>query len=392
MNREQISKYSAFYKSALLDDCVSFWEKSTVDRKFGGFITCLDQCGNVYSTEKSVWFQGRQTWMFAKLYNDVEKRAEWLEAASSGYEFLKKFCFDTDGRMFFIVSQDGLPLRKRRYCFSETFAVIAFAEYYKATKNAEALALAKKTFALVMDIYEGRFKTEPKFLPSATPSKAMAMPMILLSTLQCLREAEPDPAYEDIGKTLVGTLLNDFLKPGERALFETVGLNGERLDSPAGRCINPGHSIEAAWFLLAEGRRTGDSQLIGRALEILEWSFALGWDNKFGGLYSFIDIEGKPVQQLEWDMKLWWPHTEALYAFLLAGYITGEEKYFDTFTLIHNYSFSHFHDKDHGEWFGYLHRDGTVANTLKGSLFKGFFHLPRALLLCSRLFDEMSAI
>ena len=398
-----VARYASIYRQALLGDCAPFWEERSADRRFGGFLTCLDREGSIYSTEKSVWFQGRQTWMFAKLYNELEQKPEWLENARLGYEFLKKFCFDADGRMFFIVACDGAPLRKRRYCFSESFAVIAFAEYYKASGDAEALELARKTFALLVDIYEGRVKAEPKFLPAATPSKAMAMPMILLSTLQCLREADPDycrdagsngivddcnnDKYDSLRDVFVNELLNDFLKPDEKALFETVGANGERLDSPAGRCINPGHSIEASWFLLKEGLFSGDKALIQHALDILDWSFDLGWDKVYGGLFSFVDIEAKPPQQLEWDMKLWWPHTEALCAFLIAAAISGDAKYFEKFELVHNYAFSHFSDCKYGEWFGYLHRDGTVSNELKGSLFKGFFHLPRALLTCLQLLD-----
>lgn len=100
---------------------------------------------------------------------------------------------------------------------------------------------------------------------------------------------------------------------------------------------------------------------------------------------SFVDIEGKPTEQLEWDMKLWWPHTEALYALLLADSITGDEQYMVWFNKMNEWSFEHFEDKQYGEWFGYLHRDGTVANELKGSMWKGMFHLPRALLMNSVL-------
>ena len=359
--------------------------------------------------------------MFAKFYNEIERKPEWLEAAKSGYDFLKKYCFDNDGRMYFIVARDGAPIRKRRYFFSETFAVIAFAEYYKASGDMEALLLARKTFKLLMDLYNGNVHAEPKYLPTAAPSKALAVPMILLATLQCLREADgndhpgpaghpsqewndhPGPAghpsqegnYAAISKVFVDEIINDFLKPEEHALFETVGINGEKLDSPAGRCINPGHSIEASWFLMLEGRHNSNSELIKRAAQILNWSFELGWDKSYGGLFSFIDIEGKPPQQLEWDMKLWWPHTEALYAFLLAADLCGSENsamYLDKFKLVHEYAFSHFPDTQHGEWFGYLHRDGTVANSLKGSLFKGFFHLPRSLLFCYQLLNGWQPI
>ena len=213
--------------------------------------------------------------------------------------------------------------------------------------------------------------------------------MILLSTIQVLREVDKDPLLDELAKEMTDTIFRDFVKPGEKALFETVGENGERLDSPQGRCINPGHSIETVWFLIHEGLYRNDRSLIDRAIEILDWSLDIGWDKVYGGILYFVDIEGKPAEQLEWDMKLWWPHTEALYALLLAYDITKDPKYADWFNKIHEYSFDRFADKEYGEWFGYLHRDGTVSNTLKGSLWKGPFHLPRALLLCSKILKKM---
>ena len=103
----------------------------------------------------------------------------------------------------------------------------------------------------------------------------------------------------------------------------------------------------------------------------------------------FVDAEGKPNEQLEWDMKLWWPHTEALYAPLLAYHLTGDSFFAEWYERVHNWAFSHFPDTRHGEWFGYLHRDGSVASRLKGSQWKGPFHLPRALLYGWRVLEEM---
>jgi N-acylglucosamine 2-epimerase len=211
--------------------------------------------------------------------------------------------------------------------------------------------------------------------------------MILLATTQCLREIDPRPQCEPLTLEFVDTVLKYFYKPDEKALLENVGPNGEKLDSPQGRLVNPGHAIESAWFIMREGLVRNDRNMINAALDILDCSLEIGWDKEYGGLFSFVDIEDKPPEQLEWDMKMWWSHTEALYATLLAHSITGSQKYEEWFDKIHDYSFSHFADSD-GEWFGYLHRDGSVSNTLKGSMWKGPFHLPRALLLCTRLLQD----
>lgn len=365
-------------------DCLDFWLTHSVDRKYGGYLSYLDRTGKVYGTDKSIWAQGRMIYIFSKAYNCIEKRPEWLEAARIGYEFLIKYGYDADKRMFFIVTQDGHPVQKRRYYFSETFAVVGCAEYYRASGDMEALKLAQDTYDKVLYLYENPQVLPPKFNPEVVKSKALAVPMIITATAQILREADPvnAGAYSALIDRTISEILRDFQKTDEKILFETVGPQGERLNSPAGRLINPGHVIEAAWFLMSEGIRNEDKGLIGRSLEILNNAFDMGWDVVHGGLMYFMDIEGKPVDKLEWDMKLWWPHSEALIAYLMAFRTTNERSCLDRFQIVHDYTFSHFRDWECGEWYGYLHRDGTVANTLKGNLFKSAFHMCRALMLC----------
>lgn len=389
MKQERVNSLYEFYRTELVDNCISFWLKNSLDTEYGGIFTCLDREGKVFNTDKSVWFQGRALWMFSKMYNEVERREEWLNAAKSIYDFLTEYCFDADERMFFTVTRDGKPLQKRRYMFSETFAVIGCAEYSKASGDKTALEKAKRIYSNVLHMYRNPEVNPPKINPKTRQTKSLAVPMILLGITQSLREVDPDPAYDSLAKEFADAMLNNFLKSNEKALFETVGPNGERLDSPQGRCINPGHSIEASWFIMHEGIYADDKNLINKALQILDYSLELGWDKEYGGLLYFVDIEGRPPEQLEWDMKLWWPHTEALYALLLAHHITGDEKYEIWYEKVHEWAFSRFSDIENGEWYGYLHRDGTVSNNLKGSMWKGPFHLPRALLLNMKLLEKM---
>jgi len=381
MDKTKAKKLQKFYEKSLLE-AMAFWSKHAPDEEYGGIFTCLDEKGEIYNTDKSVWFQGRALWMYSRLYNTYEKREEWLDVAKNIYRFLDNNCADESGKMYFTVTREGKPLQKRRYVFSETFAIIGLAEYSRASGDKAALEKAKKLFEKVLSIYRDPMGITPKIDPNTRVTKNHSMPMMLLATLQILREVEPEPHYDDLAMEFVNTIFKDFYKPEYKALFENVGLNGERLDSPQGRLINPGHAIETSWFIMREGLYRNDKVMTKTAIEILECSLEIGWDKEHSGILSFVDIENKPPEQLEWDMKLWWPHTEALYAALLAYRITGEKKYEEWFDKIHDYSFSHFADTKHGEWYGYLHRDGTVSNTLKGSIWKGPFHLPRALLLC----------
>jgi len=389
MRTERIQELAQQYRNSLLEDVIPFWLEHAPDRQHGGFLNCLDRDGSVYNTDKAMWIQCRAVWTFSKLYNEVERRPEWLHAARSGYEFITTHGFDADGRMFFVVTRDGRPLRKSRYLFTETFGTIACAEYSKASGDQQALRRAKETYRLIIDLYRNPGRLTPKVIPETRVTKAHAMPMILLSTTQELRKVDDDPLYKEVVDQSLDEVLHHFMKPDQEALFEIVGPNGERLDSPEGRCINPGHAIETSWFMMHEARHRNDQSLVRSALDVLRWSLERGWDREFGGIFYFIDVEGKPTEQLEWDMKLWWPHTEALYALLLAHHLTGDSLYEEWYEQVHAWSFSHFPDRQHGEWFGYLHHDGSVSSQLKGSLWKGPFHLPRALLYGWKVLEEM---
>lgn len=378
------------YRDGLLNDTIPFWLRHAPDREHGGYMTFLDADGSVVTTDKPMWIMGRITWMMARLYNDVEPRPEWLDASKQGLDFIRKHGFDKDGRMFYSVTRDGRPLRKRRYLFTETFGAIALAEYARATGDQQILQEARDLFRLIIRYHITSGLLEPKLIPFTRRLKSHAMPMILLATAQVLRRADPDPYYDEIIEQSIQEVFRDFVKPEFKALLENVGPNGEFLDEPQGREINPGHAIETAWFIMEEARhRNNDRDLITRACQILDWSLEIGWDHEFGGIYYFKDCKGRPCIQYEHDMKLWWPHIEAIYATLLAYTLTGEKRYLDWHQKLHDWSYAHFPDRKHGEWFGYLHRDGSVSSTLKGTMWKGPFHLPRMQLYSWKLLELM---
>ena len=389
MTRDEIDEWIGIYRDSLLNDVVPFWQRHSPDREYGGFLTLLDADGSVVGTDKPVWIQGRATWLFSTLYNEVQKRPEWLDLARHGIDYLCKHAFDTDGRMFYSLTRDGRPLRKRRYLFSESFAVIAFAEFGKATGDGTAIQRADDIFRLMLKYHQTPGLLEPKVIPTTRQQKGLSMPMILLGITQVLRRVRNDPLYRQVADDSI-THVRDHLKPEFKALLEAVGPNGEFLDEPAGRVVNPGHAIEMAWFLFAEARlRDNAPDLIQLGLQILDWSLAWGWDDQHGGILYFRDCRNQPCEQYEHDMKLWWPHNEAIYATLFAYRLTGDDKYRHWHRKIHDWAYRHFPDRQHGEWFGYLHRDGSISSTLKGNMWKGPFHLPRMQLNCWKLLKEM---
>ena len=380
-----------FYVQQLLQSTIPFWFPRCFDTDYGGFLFMRDADGSLIDDDKAIWIQGRAVWTLSTLYNTVEKKSEWLTGAKLGYDFLNKHGFDNDGQMFFHVTRQGEPIRKRRYFFSETFYVIAAAAYSKASGDAEAADNARRIFGKCIE-----YATTPRLLPPkythTRPSRGIGIPMIMMNTAQQLRENIGDERCDQWIDTWIKEIETYFVKDDIRCVMEQVAPDGSIINHIDGRTLNPGHAIEGAWFILYEAmHRNNDSHLINLGCRMIDYMWERGWDKEQGGILYFRDVYDKPVQEYWQDMKFWWPHNETIIATLLAYLITGEEKYANMHRQVHEYAYHHFHDKQHGEWFGYLHRDGTVAQTAKGNLYKGPFHLPRQEWLCVQLLNKFLA-
>ncbi|MCH7227703.1 AGE family epimerase/isomerase [Haloferula sp. A504] len=379
-----------FYLRQLRDDCLPFWFPRAVDEQHGGFLHCFDRDGTLVDSDKSVWAQGRMSWMLLTLYLEIERRPEWLAWAESGLRFLEEKCTDPeDGRLFFHVARDGTPIRKRRYAYSESFASIAFAAHAAATGSDESATKARALFDRFTDWHFTPGRIPPKFT-EARPLTSLGPRMITLVTAQELelRLGKNDEISAWIDRCLeeIETL---FVKPDLRVVMENVAPDGSISDHFDGRTLNPGHAIEGAWFIMEEARRRGDSRLAKLGCDMFDWMWGRGWDREHGGLFYFRDVFDRPVQEYWHAMKFWWPHDEALIATLMAHQLTGETGYLAMHRHCQLWAFDHFSDPEHGEWYGYLHQDGRPSSNLKGSLWKSFFHHPRALLLCHQLASRM---
>ena len=381
---------SQVFANTLLEDVLPFWFPRCIDDQFGGYFSALDRDGTLLDTDKSVWAQGRMAWMLLTLYNGVEKRSEWLGWGAIGLRFIDQYCYDSDGRLFFHMTREGAPIRKRRYAFSESFAAIAYAAHFKASGDDASAEKARLLFDRFMSWHFTPGLIPPKFTGTRL-TVGLGPAMIGLVTAQEVRK--------NLGESLVieswvDRCLNDiftlFVKEEEEVVMETVGADGEILDHFDGRLLNPGHAIEAAWFVIEEGQWRRDDALIQRGIQMLDWMWHRGWDEECGGLYYFRDLRGKPVQEYWHDMKFWWPHNEAMIATLMAFQVSKDQRWHQRFNDVCEWSFSHFSDREQGEWYGYLRRDGSVSVPLKGNLWKSCFHLPRSLLKCWSLLENRS--
>lgn len=381
MTNVDFKQISSRYKRELLENCLPFWLEHSQDKEYGGYFSCLNRDGSVYDTDKFIWLQGREVWMFAMLYNNVEKNQQWLDCAIQGAEFLKKYGHDENWDFYFSVNREGRPLVQPYNIFSNTFACMAFAQLAKATGNDEYAQIARRIFGRILERRSNPKGQWCKAYPGTRPMKDFALPMIICNmALEIEDILEDKSVLEQTIDTCLHEVFDVFYQPELGCMLENVSsVDGAPVDCFEGREINPGHDLEALWFMMNLGVRRGDKALIEKCVEIALCVIERGWDKEFGGIYYFLDAKGVPQQKLEWDQKLWWVHIESAIAMLKGYQLTGNEKCLEWFMKLDAYLWDNFKDKEYPEWYGYLNRRGEVLLPLKGGKWKGCFHVPRGL-------------
>lgn len=376
------------FESELFEHVIPFWEKYSWDQKNGGFWNCLDRKGEIFDVTKYGWLQGRETWLFSKLYRTVEKKSLWLEMARSGAEFLRYKALTPEYRLPFRMTADAKPIYIQRKIFSECFYIMAMAEFGRASGDESYLKEAERMFALVWEwAFDATRVGRPTFA-GETPLQSLAVPMILMNLIEELTDGHAAPYQSELAQCQAAFLKH--VRIDEKRVYEFVRPDGSLCtELPEGRQLNPGHAIEAGWFLQHWAQRQKNADLSKLAVDVVRWSHAEGWDTGCGGLFYFLDAQGRSPVQLEWSMKLWWPHCEALYAHLLNYSVTGNTSDWALFQTVRDYTFGHFPDHEFGEWYGYLDRQGRVSQSFKGGAYKCAFHVPRALLLCRNLLKKL---
>ena len=392
MNTEQrqyLKDCSEWYRQELTSNIMPFWLEHGLDRVNGGVYTCVDRDGTLIDSTKSVWFQGRFGFVAAYAYNNIERNPEWLAASRSCIDFIESHCIDSDGQLFFSVTADGRPVRKRRYVFSDCFAAIAMAEYAKASGEAAFADKALSLFKNIRCLLSTPGALEPK---SYEAGRGHSITMILVNVALVLKQVCIDPCLDEQIASSAADIEKYFMHPEFKCILESVTPEGGLIDTCEGRTINPGHGIETAWFLMQASEVTGNCHFRDMGLTIFDWQYKWGWDEEYGGIINFRDCKGLPCQDYSQDMKFWWPQCETVISSLYAYLMSGDEKYLEIHRKANEWAIGHLKDNEYGEWYGYLHRDGTVAQPAKGNLFKGPFHIPRMLviahLLCNRILEK----
>lgn len=390
--KDKFSQYELLYRDVLLEDVIPFWMNHSIDRQYGGYFSCLERDGTVYDTDKFIWLQARQVWVFSMLYQNLEKRKQWMDIAKHGIMFLQKYGRDKDDNWYFSLDRKGNPLVQPYNIFSDCFATLAFGEYALASGDESCKEIAQRSYLNILTRKDNPKGKYSKVVPGTRPLHYLGLSMILTNLTLELNWMLAKEVFEENTEIFLNEIMNQFLDKDQGIVYESVSPDGSHPDCFEGRLINPGHGIEAMWFVMEIARVRGEKKLIERAVDALLATLEFGWDKEYGGIFYFLDSKGKPPLQLEWDQKLWWVHLEALLATLMGYSLTGRAECWQWYDKVHKYAWSHFPDPKHGEWFGYLNRPGEILLPIKGGKWKGCFHLARTLYRCYEEFRRLSLV
>lgn len=394
--RARLLAYLPYYEQQL-ETLAAFWLRCSLDREHGGYLVPTTPDGRTIGTDKNMWCQARMTWMFSALYNQHERREEWLDAAKLGRDFMVRHGYAGDGRWRYLLSREGHVFSDSRSLTTDNNAAMALAEFATASGSDQDLGIVRAT----ADQFFRRLGPPAvnEWYHHDLPSNYLynATAMVTLGGLPPLRPFLPANLLDAVAEACMHRILYVCAKDEHRALFEAVSLDGEVVNNDFAQRINPGHAIEGAWFCIHEAKRNNDTRKIARAAEVTRWSFELGWDRELGGILQFTKPGGghpvgpeSPVAWGErWNDRVWWVHSESLYGLMAAAASTGDAWFIDQFDLLHGYVDKHFVDHEYGEWYAYLDPFGNVMSPLKGNWIKCFFHIPRAVLMIVRLLREL---
>ena len=398
MDKEYFAQERDFYLDEMLQNIVPFWLKHARDEECGGYYVCLRRDGSVFDVDKvSTWGLGRIAWSFGYLYNNLRPEPEWLDMATHGIEFTRRHGFDESGHIYGSLTRGGRPLAGASDIYHDLFAAQAFAECWKATGDKEVLGTAKRlTFSI--DELLDKPKTNP-YRPYAGSTRPMSVHpeyLILLETVQLLRDLDDDPRHDQIAAKCVDRILSLHYNEEARAVFELVSMDGSPLAPWMGRWVCPGHMCELAWMLIHEGEYRNRDELTAKGLRVADWAMEWGWDKENGGIPNDVNIDGEYCMGGRLSpyapLKLWWQMLEAIHANLIAYCTSQEPKFCERYEMVRDWSFEHFADPEYGEWYGILSPEGRLIDGgAKATDIKSCQHTIRTFYQCYRLAQREAA-
>ena len=386
---EDLSRLLNLYGRTLFVDVLPFWDRHAFDPD-GGINTCIADDGTVLCRDRWNWSQWRAVWVWSKLYNSLGAHTQWLDRALGIYDFVTAHGPLADGHWPLLLDGDGRTSRGYESLYVDGFAIYALAELLRATGRAGVREHALRTFRAAQAALEEPTPPPAWPYPIAPGRMAHGMSMIFSLAFHELAEATGAAEIHDAALCHHRRVMDVFLRPDRGVVLEWLSRDGSELPPPEGTVVLPGHAIESMWFQIHIARAQGDQATCRRAAEVIRRHLELGWDPQFGGILLAVDADGR--EETAWphaQTKLWWPHTEALYATLLAYEVTREPWCLEWHQRVRQYCYAHYPEPRNGEWRQKLDRQGRPITQTLVLPVKDPFHLPRALIYCIEVLKRL---
>jgi N-acylglucosamine 2-epimerase len=320
--------------------------------------------------------------------------------------------FLADGRCAFLLSEDGnvkdaIPGRgPAPSIYADCFVMMGCAEFARASGDQDMLGFAWKLFEdIERRIAAGGFPTHPEPTPAGYHAHGIAMiylnlTLVLADACERLADARTTEARART-ITAASKIFDGFLLPGGR-IAEMRPQHPEESTTLLSRHVNPGHALEGLWMLLTMAARIGREDWLQRAHEGVRFALERGWDEKYGGLLHYVDCDGGPptgrrgesayevAVGATWDTKLWWVHSEAIYASALSYRLSGDDAMRQWFERLWEYAFRVFPQPDAlvGEWIQIRDRKGEPLERVVALPVKDPYHIARNLIQMIELFSD----
>lgn len=411
------ARYRDAARSALQDSIVPFWQR-TIDAERGGVFNCWNNAGtHLASRDKFTWSQGRFLWLWSRLGEMAARGAlnaagrAFLPHAEKTAQFLEAHAFLDDGRCAFLLSEEGgvkeaIPgLGPAPSIYADCFVVMGFAEFARVSGDRARLDAAWRLFEHIeRRIAAGGYPLHPTPIPAGYDVYAVAMIMLNLTlVLHDACEALGDarfPEARERRRAAAARIFDRFMLP-DGTVLELRTSDDRPEDTVMARHINPGHTLEGLWMLLTVAVRELNPAWLARAHQAVRRALEHGWDEEHGGILYYVDRAGGALTgaagtseyearvRASSDTKLWWVHSEAIYATALSYRLSGDEKMREWFERVWDYSFRIFPHPDPaiGEWIQIRDRRGTPLERVVALPVKDPYHVARNLIQVIALFD-----